>query len=54
MNGPYGPYIKHAGKNYRIPKGSDPAALGVEDCKAIISGTASKPSGKRFVRFKKK
>lgn len=37
LKGKYGPYIKCSGKNYRIPKGADPDALTVEDCKKIIS-----------------
>ena len=38
VNGRYGPYIKHAGKNYRIPKGTDLEALSEETCKKIIAG----------------
>ena len=38
VNGRYGPYIKHAGKNYRIPKGTDAGALSEESCKKIIAG----------------
>ncbi|HIZ87521.1 MAG TPA: type I DNA topoisomerase [Candidatus Coprenecus pullistercoris] len=37
LNGRYGPYIKHAGSNYRIPKGTDPTALTLEDCQAIVA-----------------
>ena len=40
INGRYGPYIKHNGGNYKIPrtKGSKAAAeLTLEDCKAIIA-----------------
>ena len=29
--GNYGPYIKYSGSNYRIPKGTDAAALTEED-----------------------
>lgn len=36
LNGPYGPYIKAAGKNYRIPKTVDPQTLTEEKCKEII------------------
>ena len=37
IDGTYGAYIKHAGQNYRIPKGTDVAALTEEACKDIIS-----------------
>ena len=46
INGRYGPYIKHAGGNYKLPKGSDAASLSEDDCKAIIE--AGKPTGGRF------
>ena len=45
INGNYGPYIKHAGNNYRIPKGSDATALTEEDCKNIVAN--SEPTGRR-------
>ncbi len=51
INGRYGPYIKHAGSNYKIPKGSDAAALSEEDCKRIIE--ESGPTSPRTKRFKK-
>ena len=36
VNGRYGPYLKHAGKNYKLPKGSDAAALTEEECRKIV------------------
>lgn len=36
LNGRYGPYISRNGKNYRIPKGTDPAALSYEQAKDIV------------------
>ena len=36
LNGRYGPYLVHAGANYRIPKGTDPQKLTREECLAII------------------
>lgn len=36
LKGMYGPYIKHAGKNYKIPKGTNPEELSLESCKQII------------------
>ena len=53
LEGRYGPYIKHAGKNFRIPKGKNPRRLTLDDCRLIISGSATKASGSRFRRFKK-
>ncbi len=51
INGRYGPYIKHAGSNYRIPKGTDVKALSEEDCRKLIDN--SKPTVKAHRRFKK-
>ena len=48
IDGNYGPYIKHAGSNYKIPKGTDPAALTEEKCKEIISN--SEPTGHKKKR----
>ena len=45
IDGNYGPYIKHAGSNYRIPKGTDPATLTEEKCKEIIEN--SEPTGRK-------
>ncbi len=46
LNGRFGPYIAHAGANYRISKGTDPAGLTLEDCKAIIAAQAASVSAK--------
>ena len=51
INGRYGPYIKHAGQNYKIPKGKDAASLSEQDCLDIIAQGA--PTG-RSSRFGKK
>ena len=53
LNGRYGPYIKAAGKNYRIPKGTDPAALTEEACRQIIASSEPTNGGKRNFRKKK-
>ncbi|MGM9767598.1 MAG: type I DNA topoisomerase [Candidatus Cryptobacteroides sp.] len=50
INGRYGPYIKHDGKNFKIPKGTDAATLTEEKCKEIIA--SSEPSKKSFRRRK--
>ena len=51
INGRYGPYIKHGGSNYRIPKGTDAASLTEAACLEIINN--SKPTEKGRRRFKK-
>ena len=48
IDGAYGPYIKHAGNNYKIPKGTDPASLTEEKCKEIVS--SSEPTGRKKKR----
>ena len=45
IDGAYGPYIKHAGSNYKIPKGTDPASLTEDKCKEIIN--SSEPTGRK-------
>lgn len=45
IDGNYGAYIKHAGQNYRIPKGTDAATLTEEACKDIVSN--SKPTSRK-------
>lgn len=45
IDGNYGPYIKHAGSNYKIPKGTDPATLTEDKCKEIIEN--SEPTGRK-------
>ena len=45
INGNYGPYIKHAGANYRIPKGTDASALTEEECRNIVAN--SEPTGRK-------
>ncbi len=48
INGNYGPYIKHAGSNYKIPKGTDASTLTEETCKEIIATT--EPTGQKKKR----
>jgi len=45
IDGAYGPYIKHAGSNYRIPKGTGADTLTEEKCKEIIE--SSEPTGRK-------
>ena len=55
INGRYGPYIKHAGSNYKLPKGTDAAKLTEEDCRKIIEeGAPTTAKYRRFTRKKTK
>ena len=45
IDGSYGPYIKHAGRNYKIPRDLDATSLTEEACKEIISN--SEPTGRK-------
>ncbi len=47
LNGRYGAYIKKGRKNYRIPKGTDPKGLSLDDCNKIIEATDKKKPGKK-------
>ena len=56
VDGRYGPYLRSGGNNYKIPRGTDPATLTEEACKAIVAGeepTGAKPH-RRFAYRKKK
>jgi DNA topoisomerase-1 len=45
IDGTYGPYIKHAGSNFKLPKGTDAASLTEDMCKEIIA--TSEPTGRK-------
>ena len=51
MNGRYGPYLKAGGKNYKLPKGTDPNTLSAEEAKKIVD--SSEPTGGARRRFTK-
>ena len=53
INGRYGPYIKHAGSNYKIPKDLDAGALTEAECQKIID-SAPAPSAKKYRKYPKK
>lgn len=40
MKGRFGPYVKHGGKNYSLPKGANPLAVTIDDCEKIIRSSA--------------
>ncbi len=54
LNGRYGPYIKFDGRNFRIPRGTDAAALTEEACRKIIAEAPAPEAAARPRRFKKK
>jgi DNA topoisomerase-1 len=53
LNGRFGPYIAIAKSNYKIPKGTDPASLNLEDC-IKIAETQEKSGKKKTVPSRKK
>ena len=53
LNGRYGPYIKFDGRNYKIPRGTDAAALTEADCRRIISEAPAAAPAPRTRRYKK-
>ena len=54
LNGRYGPYIKYDGRNFRIPRGTDAAALTEEECRKIIDAAPEAGAAPKTRRFKKK
>jgi len=54
INGRYGPYIKFDGRNFRIPRGTDAAALTEEDCRKIIAEAPAPDAAPKTRRFKKR
>lgn len=50
LNGRFGPYFTFDGKNFKIPKTTDPATLTEEDCQRLVAsqdkGSADKKKGK--------
>jgi DNA topoisomerase I len=45
LNGRFGPYISISKSNYKIPKGTDPAKLSLDDCLKIAE--LQEKSGKK-------
>ena len=52
INGRYGPYLKHGGNNYRIPRDVSAESLTEEQCKEIIA--SGSPTMHKTRRFNKK
>jgi DNA topoisomerase-1 len=53
LNGRYGPYIAIAKSNYKIPKGTDPAGLSLEECLKIAETQEKSGKKKSFPPRKK-
>ena len=53
IEGRYGPYIKQAKSNYKIPKGTDPLSLTYEDCLELIAKQPKKTRAKKTTTKKK-
>ena len=47
LSGRFGPYIKCNGQNYKIPRGTNPAALTAKTAKAIVDGGGATSRPKR-------
>ena len=54
LQGRYGPYVKYADRNYRIPRGTDAAALTEADCRKIIESAPAPGVSAKPRRFKKR
>ena len=50
LNGRFGPYIAYKGKNYKIPKETEPATLQAIHCLAIIEQQEKEGSTKKVTR----
>ena len=53
LNGRFGPYIAIAKSNYKIPKGTDPAGLSLEECLKIAETQEKSGKKKTFPPRKK-
>ena len=47
LNGRYGPYISIGKNNYKIPRGTEPAKLTLEECLKIASEQDKKPTSRK-------
>lgn len=52
LNGRFGPYIAYKKKNYKLPKGSEPASLTFTDCMKIVEDADKAPAKKKPARKK--
>ncbi len=54
LQGRYGPYVKYGERNYRIPRGTNAAALTEADCRKIIETAPEPGAAPKARRFKKR
>ena len=52
LNGRFRPYIAYKKKNYKLPKGSEPASLTFADCMKIVEDADKAPAKKKPARKK--
>ena len=52
LNGRFGPYIAYKKKNYKLPKGPEPASLTFADCMKIVEDADKAPAKKKPARKK--
>ena len=52
LNGRFGPYIAYKKKNYKLPKGFEPASLTFADCMKIVEEADKAPAKKKPARKK--
>ena len=52
LNGRFGQYIAYKKKNYKLPKGSEPASLTFADCMKIVEDADKAPAKKKPARKK--
>ena len=52
LNGRFGPYIAYKNKNYKLPKGSEPASLTFADCMKVVEDADKAPAKKKPARKK--
>jgi DNA topoisomerase-1 len=51
LEGRFGPYVTDGETNASIPRGSDPATISLEDCRALIEARAGAPPREKRGRF---
>ena len=54
LNGRFGPYIAYKKKNYKLPKGSEPASLTFADCMKIVEDADKAPAKKKPARKRRR
>ena len=53
LNGRYGPYVTDGKRNARVPKDTEPASLGLEECQTLLDNAPAKRGGARRGRARK-